>query len=211
MLFRSLDLKRVNKEYVDPQVYSALGFGLGYRVVGLHAGFQQLNVAHVSKSYRTSRNRLILLDYGGTLVAHADKTDKVKAYAMASKLVRRTPPPADVLQLLTALCSDQKNTVFVISGQELDAVAEGFGHVRGLGLAAEHGFYYRFPKEGTDGPPRWQTLVNSADQSWKQMVRQIMDVYVQRTSGTYVEQKGTAILWQFRDADPEFGYLQSKE
>ena len=39
----------------------------------------------------------------------------------------------------------------------------------------------------------------------------IMDLYVQRTHGTYVVNKGSAILWQFRDADPEFGWLQSKE
>jgi trehalose 6-phosphate synthase/phosphatase len=206
-----LDLKRVNKEYIDPQVYSALGFGLGYRVVGLHAGFQPLNTALVSKCYRTSRNRLVVLDYGGTLVAHEDKTDKVKAYAVASKLVRRTPPPPQLLQLLTQLCADHKNTVFVISGQELYAVAEGFGDVKGLGLAAEHGFYYRVPREHSEGQPRWQTLLSSADQTWKQLVKQIMDVYVQRTSGTYVEHKGTAMIWQFRDADPEFGYMQSKE
>jgi len=38
-----------------------------------------------------------------------------------------------------------------------------------------------------------------------------MDIYVQRTHGTYIEQKGMALIWQFRDADPEFGFLQSKE
>lgn len=38
-----------------------------------------------------------------------------------------------------------------------------------------------------------------------------MNLYVQRTHGTYLENKGSALLWQFRDADPEFGWLQSKE
>jgi hypothetical protein len=38
-----------------------------------------------------------------------------------------------------------------------------------------------------------------------------MSIYVERTHGTYIEQKGSAIIFQFRDADPEFGYLQSKE
>jgi Trehalose-phosphatase len=37
-----------------------------------------------------------------------------------------------------------------------------------------------------------------------------MDIYVKRTHGTYIEEKGSAMLWQFRDADPEFGFLQSK-
>ena len=35
--------------------------------------------------------------------------------------------------------------VFVVSGKELYAVSEFFGDVKGLGLGAEHGFYYRWP------------------------------------------------------------------
>ena len=38
----------------------------------------------------------------------------------------------------------------------------------------------------------------------------IMDIFVQRTYGTYIETKGNALIWQFSEADPEFGYLQSK-
>ena len=33
----------------------------------------------------------------------------------------------------------------MVSGKELYAVSEFFGDVRGLGLGAEHGFYYRWP------------------------------------------------------------------
>lgn len=35
--------------------------------------------------------------------------------------------------------------VFVVSGKELYAVSEFFGDVKGLGLGAEHGFYYKWP------------------------------------------------------------------
>jgi trehalose 6-phosphate synthase/phosphatase len=38
-----------------------------------------------------------------------------------------------------------------------------------------------------------------------------MEVFVQRTHGTYIESKGSALIWQVRDADPEFGHLQCKE
>jgi trehalose 6-phosphate synthase/phosphatase len=38
-----------------------------------------------------------------------------------------------------------------------------------------------------------------------------MYMNMQRTHGTYIELKGSALLWQFRDADPEFGQLQAKE
>ena len=49
------------------------------------------------------------------------------------------------------------------------------------------------------------------DESWKDSAKLVMDIYTQRTHGTYIEQKGNALIWQFRDADPEFGFLQSKE
>jgi trehalose-6-phosphatase len=42
--------------------------------------------------------------------------------------------------------------VFVVSGKELYAVSEFFGDVRGLGLGAEHGFYYRWPAREGDDP-----------------------------------------------------------
>jgi len=38
-----------------------------------------------------------------------------------------------------------------------------------------------------------------------------MDVYTSRTHGSYIEETEMKVLWQYRDADPEFGYLQAKE
>merc|ERR1712054_98802 len=38
-----------------------------------------------------------------------------------------------------------------------------------------------------------------------------MEVYSSRTHGTYIEQKESALIWQYREADPEFGQMQSKE
>lgn len=58
---------------------------------------------------------------------------------------------------------------------------------------------------------KWKTIMEVGDQSWKDSAKLIMDIYTQRTHGTYIEQKGNALIWQYRDADPEFGFLQSKE
>jgi trehalose 6-phosphate synthase/phosphatase len=59
--------------------------------------------------------------------------------------------------------------------------------------------------------PKWKTIMEVGDESWKDSAKLVMDIYTQRTHGTYIEQKGNALIWQFRDADPEFGFLQSKE
>jgi trehalose 6-phosphate synthase/phosphatase len=151
------------------------------------------------------------------------KVDKLQAYAVAKGHATRAGPTQALKETLEALCSDEKNVVFVVSGKELYAVSEFFGDVKGLGLGAEHGFYYRWPAlrdesllglETESGLPcksKWQTIHALGDQTWKLAAKLVMDMYVQRTHGTYVEQKGNELIWQFRDADPEFGFIQSKE
>lgn len=86
--------------------------------------------------------------------------------------------------------------------------------MQGLGLGAEHGFYYKWPREDENlktNRGKWQTVAEVGDQSWKEAARVIMDIFVQRTYGTYIEQKGNALIWQFSEADPEFGFMQSRE
>ena len=47
--------------------------------------------------------------------------------------------------------------------------------------------------------------------SWIKMTGEIMNQYVNRTPNTYIEDKGSARVWQFRDAEAEFGQGQAKE
>ena len=159
-----------------------------------------------------------MLGWGGTLVPNVDKQDKLLSYAVAKGHASRDGPSEELKAMLEALCVDTKNIVFVVSGKEIRAVTDFFGKFKGLGLAAEHGFYYRWPDNNRDLPAagssqkvKWQTIMDIADQSWKESAKIVMDIFVQRTHGTYIEQKGNALIWQFSDADPEFGCMQSKE
>ena len=140
------DLKAVPKNS-DPSTSFAVGFGLHYKVMDLKAGFKPLDTKAVSRAYRTARHRLILLDWGGTLVAGHDKHDKLQAYAIATGHEDREGPSDELKSLLEGLCADPKNKVFVVSGKEQPAVAQYFGGCKGLGLGAEHGFYYKWPRD----------------------------------------------------------------
>lgn len=64
-----LDLKGVHKN-VNPAQFMGAGLGLGFRLLGMDTGFGSLDVNVVAKSYKNSRGRLILLDYGGTIVSN---------------------------------------------------------------------------------------------------------------------------------------------
>eukprot|EP01041_Mallomonas_annulata_P009119 gene9119-18891_t len=217
------DLKQVHKS----SEVSSFGLGAGFRVMGVRAGFNSLDTTVVSKAYRHSNHRLIMLDWGGTLVAEGEKDNKLQFYAVAQGHATRSGPTDALKAVLEGLCSDPKNMVFVVSGKDKGAVTEFFGDIRGLNLGAEHGFFYLWPENNTAtatgsapispracSTPRgkkWRTMVPLGQQLWKEAAMMVMDVYVQRTHGSYIEQKGHALIWQFRDADPEFGYLQSKE
>lgn len=213
------DLKAVPKSS-DPNSNVAVGFGLQYKVMNLRQGFHQLESKNVLRAYRTARQRLILLDWGGTLVTDSLKSDSLLSYAIATGQVSREGPSSQLKTTMELLCSDVKNMVFVVSGKEVHAVQEYFGSFKGLGLGAEHGSYYRWPRDDLHmnddnhtliGQGKWRTAVEIIDQSWKESAKLLMDIFVQRTQGAYIEQKGNALIWQYRDADPEFGYMQSKE
>jgi trehalose 6-phosphate synthase/phosphatase len=208
------DLKQVAKSK-DTSAYSTLGFGMKFRLMDVKAGFHELDLVQVTKDFRLARNRLILLDWGGTLVAENDVNDKLQAYAFAIGQANRSGPSEELKIILESLCGDPRNIVYVVSGKKAKGVSDFFGGVKGLGLAAEHGSYYRYPSETRlelrSARNQWKTMIQLESLHWKDAARVVMDMYVQRTQGTYIEEKSSAIIWQFRDADPEFGFLQSKE
>jgi trehalose 6-phosphate synthase/phosphatase len=210
------DLKAVEKNS-DRGASIKVGFGMQYKVMDLKAGSQVLDVKAVCAAYKNASSRLILLDWGGTLV-ESTKGDKLQSYAMVQGHTTRGGPSAELKTTLEALCLDPQNIVFVVSGKELPAMDAFFGNFRALGLAAEHGFYYRWPRNDVGfevstetGKPSWKSIMSVADEAWKESARKIMSIFMQRTHGTYIEEKGHALIWQFSDADPEFGFLQSKE
>mmetsp|Transcript_42408 Transcript_42408/g.128660 ORF Transcript_42408/g.128660 Transcript_42408/m.128660 type:complete len:108 (+) Transcript_42408:2443-2766(+) len=64
-----LDLKGVHKN-ADIGRYSGAGLGLGYRLLGMDTGFVSLDINSVAKAYKKAHSRLILLDYGGTILSN---------------------------------------------------------------------------------------------------------------------------------------------
>lgn len=49
------------------------------------------------------------------------------------------------------------------------------------------------------------------DRSWKQIAEPVMKTYTETTDGSTIEDKETAIVWSYEDADPDFGSCQAKE
>jgi trehalose 6-phosphate synthase/phosphatase len=116
-----------------------------------------------------------------------------------------------MIDILKDLCSDKRNIVFVVSGKERHSISETLGEIPNLGLAAEHGMFLSWPTSNVVKKRVWETLIPDQDRSWRSTAITIMEVYTSRTHGSYIEETEMKVLWQYRDADPEFGYLQARE
>ncbi|KAL2510387.1 hypothetical protein Fot_34034 [Forsythia ovata] len=182
------DLKRACQDHCDKLCWE-LGFGLSFRVLSLSPSFRKLHIDHVVSAYKRTNMRAIFLDYDGTLVPQSSTVGS---------------PSREVITILNALCNDPKNTVFIVSGRGRSSLNDWLAPCEKLGIAAEHGYFIRWDKTSD-----WESL--AADLEWKEIVGPIMKLYTEATDGSYMEYKESALVWQHRDADPDFGSCQSKE
>ncbi|KAK9705784.1 hypothetical protein RND81_07G081500 [Saponaria officinalis] len=167
-----------------------VGFGLKFRLVTLPPDFRKLSVDHIKAAYKNTNSRLILLDYDGT---------------MTSSSVDNAPS-FEVVSILRRLCSDPKNTVFIVSGRGRGILSKWFSPCEKLGLSAEHGYFTRWSKSAP-----WEISMQGPDLDWKKIVLPIMEHYAEATDGSSIEQKETALVWHYQDSDLDFGVTQSKE
>jgi len=137
--------------------------------------------------------------------------DRLQRFQFVKKSRPPSVPKDRLISTLKELCSDHRNVVFVVSGKERHSLTNTLSHIPNLGLAAEHGMFVSWPTSKVGVKRSWDTLVPNTDRSWRSIAITIMEVYTSRTHGSYIEETEMKVLWQYRDADPEFGYLQSKE
>lgn len=52
------------------------------------------------------------------------------------------------------------------------------------------------------GRQQWVTLQESHEEKWRDTALAIMRRFCSMTNGTFIETKESAVLWQFKDADP---------
>ncbi len=140
--------------------------------------------------FQESERRLLLLDYDGTLVPFAGKPE------MAS-------PDEELIGILTAFAEDGSSEVVIVSGRDKETLESWFASID-VGLIAEHGVWVR--RRGGN----WE-MVGSLREDWKDLIRPILELYVDRTPGTSIEEKRFSLVWHYRRADLELGQERARE
>ncbi|OBZ87651.1 Trehalose-phosphatase [Choanephora cucurbitarum] len=152
-----------------------------------------LDIRLVSKAYQSSKKRLFCFDYDGAL-------------SMIRKVPGQRLPTPDIAEGIQMLCNNPQNEVWVISSRDEAILNRWFGHISGIGLAAEHGSLLRNRFSN-----RWINLLEHFDMNWKHDVVDIFTYYAERTTGSFIEHKRCSVTWHYQLADPEYGEFQSRE
>jgi trehalose 6-phosphate synthase/phosphatase len=140
--------------------------------------------------YIKTRKRIIFLDYDGTLVDFKSN-------------IEQATPDNDLHVILRHLCEDPSNHVVLISGRKHENLDTWFDE-HDIDLVAEHGAWFK--KQGT----KWHRLPGLSAQ-WKQELLPILETYVDRTPGSFIEDKSYSLVWHYRKAQKGLGELRAGE
>jgi len=140
--------------------------------------------------YAKTKSRIIFLDYDGTLVNFRSN-------------IADASPDKSLYDLLHQLTEDPANQVVIISGRKHENLGEWFNN-ENIYLIAEHGAWFK--QQNT----RWHKVSGLSD-SWKQDIYPILETYVDRTPGSFIEEKTYSLVWHYRKAQKGLGELRANE
>ena len=152
-------------------------------------GLSQSRRNKLLQSYTRSKKALFLLDYDGTLMPFNERPEKVK-------------PDKELKDLLGSISRNSKNHLVIISGRDRRTLDRWVSNVSN-GLVAEHGVWIKEKKS-------WETLEMLSDE-WKEEIRPILEVFVDRTPGSFIEEKDFSLVWHFRKVDPALSIVRVGE
>lgn len=147
------------------------------------------NLEKIIDKFNRSQNRIFFLDYDGTLTGYHVNPEKAL-------------PDAEVYHILNKL--PEKNVrVVIISGRGRFFLEEQFGHLP-VDLIAEHGVWVR--RKG----PEWRMSQN-LDTHWMESIRPIIENFVDRTPGSFLEEKEFSLVWHYRKVAPGLSEIRANE
>ena len=135
---------------------------------------------------------VLALDYDGTLVPIARNPDLAV-------------PDSALSELLAMLGRLSGVRVCVVSGRAQGSLAAWLGKLP-IDLVAEHGVWSK-----RAGVAAWKCHVDPTTLGWLPDARGILETYVERAPGAFLEQKTAGLAWHYRNVDPYLGVHLARE
>ncbi|HLT52190.1 MAG TPA: trehalose-phosphatase, partial [Arenibacter sp.] len=144
----------------------------------------------IGQDFKTAKKRLLFLDYDGTLVGFHKNPQKAD--------------PDDGLYALLDKFSEQKNTdLYLISGRDKETFTKWFLPKK-YNMIVEHGVW--MSKNGKEFK-----MLENVKKDWMEKIYPILDSFVDRTPGSFIEEKNFSLAWHYRNTDPDFGQKRATE
>jgi len=132
----------------------------------------------------------VFLDYDGTLVGfHKDP--------------QQASPDDSLYELLDTLHNQKDTTLFLISGRDKETFTKWFLHKK-YNMIVEHGVW--ISRNGEEFQ-----LLEQVKKDWIEKIRPVLESFVDRTPGSFIEEKNYSIAWHYRNTDPDFGEKRAVE
>ncbi|AWX43122.1 Alpha,alpha-trehalose-phosphate synthase (UDP-forming) [Flagellimonas maritima] len=144
----------------------------------------------IQEKYAKAKKRLLFLDYDGTLVGfHKDP--------------QKASPDDELYSLLDKLHSQENTTLFLISGRDKQTFTKWFLDKK-YNMIVEHGVWI-----STNGEEF--KLLEKVKGEWMEKIRPVLESFVDRTPGSFIEEKNYSLAWHYRNTDPDFGAKRATE
>ncbi len=144
----------------------------------------------ILKDYAKAKKRLLFLDYDGTLSSF--HTDPQKA-----------GPDEELYQLLDKISAQKNTDLYLVSGRDKDTFTRWFLPKK-YNMIVEHGVWISQSGE------KFRMLENVKN-NWMDKIRPVLESFVDRTPGSFIEEKNYSLAWHYRKTDPDFGNLRATE
>jgi trehalose 6-phosphate synthase/phosphatase len=139
--------------------------------------------------YRRAANRLVLLDYDGTLVNYV-------------KFPEKAILPDHVFDILFSLHDTPQTKIFIITGRRHTDIDKLLNHTS-INIIAEHGAMIK--ENGS-----WKEMIFN-EVPWKKTVVSLLSNFTILCPGSFVEEKNFSVTWHYRNSDPDLGYSVSRK
>lgn len=142
----------------------------------------------IIKNFSTARQKIIFLDYDGTLIGFKDNPILAK-------------PDSELLNILDKISRNAE--LILLSGRDKQTLSSWFENLH-INLVAEHGVWIK--EKNSD----WQ-LLKPITSDWKKEIYNIFKLYKERLPGSFIEEKDFSLVFHYRKSDPEMANIRVNE
>ena len=144
----------------------------------------------IMKDYSKAKRRLVFLDYDGTLAGFHNDPQKAN-------------PDEQLYKLLDQISSQENTDMYLISGRDKETFTKWF-LPKGYNMIVEHGVW--ISQDGAEF-----RMLENVKKDWMEKILPVLESFVDRTPGSFIEEKNYSLAWHYRNTDPDFGQKRAME